>query len=143
MNTLQDMFLNNTMNLEYFENLKKGSTLILHEKFNHHTILFAEPFEITIESTKTQDITAGYDSNEIEEALMITDVDGDTYLVEYAMLVPTINKYEVYPNWNVYYSLMQKEIEQKINKQQQLTKFVDDYNRFKADMYAENPENLI
>lgn len=144
MNTIMDMFLNNTMDVQFFDDLKTGSTLVLHEKQpNNHVLEFCEPFEITVETTKKHDVVSDYDHNEIEEALMITDTDGDQYLVEYSMMIPIMDKYEVYPNWNVYYSMMQEDVNLKTQKLKLLTKFIDDYTVFKSEMYSENPEKLI
>jgi len=136
--------MNVIMDVQFFNDLKGGNTLVLHEKLqNHQALEFCEPFEITIETTKKHDVVSSSDYNEIEEALMITDTDGDQYLVEYSMMIPIIDKYEVYPNWNVYYAIMQKDVDLKTQKQKLLTKFIDDYNVFKLEMYSENPEKMI
>ncbi len=136
--TMDLMFQTNGMDVEYIENLTKGSKLVLAEKIPE----FSEPFEITIVSNETKTVEGSY-SDDFEDIQLLTDTLGNTYIVDIAMMIPSVQGYEIYPNFQVYFQNMQDDVDAMKSKIKRTQIFVDEYYEYKEYMIKTSPEKVI
>jgi len=136
--TMDLMFQTNGMDVEYIENLTEGSKLVFAEKIPE----FSEPFEITIVSNETKTVEGSY-SDDFEDIQLITDTLGNTYIVDIAMMIPSVQGYEIYPNFQVYFQKMQDDIDAMESKIKRTQVFVDEYYEYKEYMIKTSPEKVI
>lgn len=133
------MFDNNGLTVYDIKEMKQGDSFIYIKQQKQ----WSEPRTFVVAENRGVDLTTDYDTNELEDATLLVDQNGNELIISHALAIPMCQGYDIFKDLSYFIKDMFTKAEQKQKVVDDCMLFLDGFQDFSKEMIEKFPEKII